>query len=150
MRLLFRPTAVLPLAALLALGSSGCGAGHDAVMKELGELRAEVTKLRAAQGALAERVDGLEIQSGTFAKAAPKAPSAAPSGAPAAAPNANGDRPDLAVVKLSPSEGDGDADSDAPRPVIKAEGNAGTIQKGDGRKPKDAQKKGASPKPVKP
>jgi hypothetical protein len=147
MRLLFRPIAALPLAALLALGS-GCGAGHDAVLKELAELRAEVTKLRAAQGALSERVDGLEIHSGTFAKSAP---SAAPvAGAPSAAPSANGDRPDLAVVRLSPSEGDGDADNEAPRPVIKAEGNAGTIQKGDGRRPKDAQKKGASPKPVKP
>lgn len=147
MRLLFRPNAVLPLAALLALGS-GCGAGHDAVVKELAELRAEVVKLRAAQGSLAERVDGLEINTGTFAKGAPRA---APPAAPSAAPGAgSGDRPDLAVVRLSPGDGDGDADSDAPRPVIKAEGNAGSIQKGDGRKPKDAQKKGASPKPVKP
>jgi hypothetical protein len=148
MRLLFRPFAALPLAALLALGS-GCGAGHDAVVKELAELRAEVVKLRAAQGAIAERVDGLEIHAGTFAKGAAP-PGAAPPGAAPSAPPGGGDRPDLAVVRLSPSDGDGDADSDAPRPVIKAEGNAGTIHKGDGRKPKDAQKKGASPKPVKP
>jgi outer membrane murein-binding lipoprotein Lpp len=124
-----RLLSALPLAALLALGA-GCSSGHDATAKELAELRAEVTRLRAQQAALGERVEAIEIDRGSFGK------NAAPAAAPA---SPGGDRPDLAVVRLSPSEGDGDADSDAPRPVIRAAGDGGSIQKGDARKAKDAK-----------
>jgi hypothetical protein len=126
------PVRPLTFAALLALGA-GCSAGHDAAEKELAELRAEVTRLRAAQAALSERVDGLEIERGTFAKGA------------AAAPAGGGDRPELTTVRLSPSEGDGDADNDQPRPLIRAVGNEGSVRKGDAKK-KDAKnhKKGVA------
>ncbi|APR80699.1 Hypothetical protein A7982_06046 [Minicystis rosea] len=129
--------------ALLALGA-GCGANRDATEKELAELRAEVTRLRAGQSALTERVDGLEIERGTFAKGAA---SAAPSAPPP--PAGGGDRPELSVVRLSPSEGDGDADSDAPRPMVRATGDGGSIQKGAPGKAKDGRtnpKKGATKK----
>jgi hypothetical protein len=126
MRLSVRLLTVAPIAALLALGT-GCSAGRDAAEKELAELRAEVTRLRAAQAALTERVDGLEIERGTFNKGA------APPGAPAG----GGDRPELTTVRLSPSEGDGDADSGEPRPLIRAVGNDGSVRKGDPKK-KDA------------
>lgn len=116
--------------------ASGCAGGHDATEKELAELRAEVTKLRAAQSALGERVDNLEIDRGAFGKgAATAAPSAGPPPAPA-------DRPELSVVRLSPSEGDGDADNGSARPMIRAVGGDGSIHKS---KPKDAAKKGAAP-----
>lgn len=121
--------------AIVALGS-GCASNHDATAKELAELRAEVTRLRAAQATLGERVDGLEIDRGAFVK-----------GAPSAAPKPTSDRPELTVVRLSPSEGDGDADNEAPRPLIRAVGNDGSIHK----KAKDAQpRKGAARPTVKP
>jgi hypothetical protein len=123
MRLPVRLLTVAPLAALLAL-ATGCGAGRDAAEKELAELRTEVTRLRAAQAALSERVDGLEIERGTFNKGA----------ASAGTPSGGGDRPELTTVRLSPSEGDGDADSDQPRPLIKAVGNEGSVRKGDAKK----------------
>lgn len=138
-----RPLRLLSFAALIALGV-GCGAGHDAAEKELSDLRAEVTRLRAAQSALTERVDKMEIDRGAFAGGAP---SAAPTATPAA-----GDRPELSVVHLSPSEGDGDADNDGPRPVIRATGGDGSIQRGDAKRSRDARspgKKGASATPKK-
>jgi len=134
MTLPVRLLSALPLAALLALGA-GCGAGHDATVKELAELRAEVTRLRAAQAALGERVDAMEIDRGSFGKAAPAAP-----------PAAGGDRPDLTVVRLSPSDGEGDADRDGPRPVIRAAGSGdGSIQKGDARKARSGAPKKKAP-----
>lgn len=124
---------LVAMAALLAT-AAGCGAARDATEKELAELRAEVARLRAAQGSLGERVDNLELDRGAFGKAAAGA-------APTATPGA--DKPELSVVRLAPSEGDGDVDSGAPRPMIRAVGNDGSIQKG---KTKDASRKGAGPK----
>jgi hypothetical protein len=136
MKLRDRPTALL-LAALLPL-AAGCGGNHDATEKQLAELRAEVTKLRATQAALTERLDSLEIKSGTFAKGAPEA-------APAAAPPQDRDRPELQTVRLSPSEGDGDID-DSQRPVISASGNGGsvTLSKKDKAPGAKAPKKGVA------
>lgn len=137
MTLLARPHVVL-LAVLSAL-SAGCGAGRDATEKQLAELRAEVTRLRAAQATLSERLDGLEIERGAFAKGA----------APAGTGAAESDRPDLAVVRLSPSEDDGDADSDGPRPVIRAVGGEGSIVKGDaGKAGARGGKKAVAPAPT--
>lgn len=108
-------------AALLAF-SAGCGGERDAMTKQIDELRAEVSRLRASQAALSERLDAVDIQRGTFAREAPAAQQdAAP--APAITRPADRDRPELDVVHLSPSEGDGDADSGAPRPVIRAVGD---------------------------
>jgi hypothetical protein len=127
----------LPLA-LFALGA-GCGVERDATVKQIDELRAEVARLRANQAALAERLDTVDIERGAFAKGAAAAESGPASTAnralmtgetpkPPSQP-ADHDRPELDVVRLSPSEGDGDADSRAPRPLIRAVGDGtGTRQ----------------------
>src|SRR6185437_12876667 len=81
------------------------------------ELRAEISRLRGIQATLGERVGTLELQRGAPAKGDAGAGLAAPPRA------ADRDRPDLDVVRVSPSEGDGDADNDAGRPVIRAVGN---------------------------
>jgi hypothetical protein len=95
---------------------------------------------------MTERMDHLEIDHGSFGKGA------APPPAAAVTPTPGGDRPDLAVVHLSPSEGDGDADSEAPRPVIRAVGGDGSIQKGDKKAnaPHPGPKKAPSSAPKKP
>lgn len=120
MRLPVRLVPALSLAGLLVL-APGCGGGHDLAEKQLADLRAELTRLRASQGAMTERLDALEIDRGSFHKGA------AP--APPPTPTADGDRPSLDVVRLSPSEGDGDADTEGQRPVIRAVGSDGSIQK---------------------
>ncbi|HVY48473.1 MAG TPA: tetratricopeptide repeat protein [Minicystis sp.] len=97
--------------ALVALSAFGCGGAHDATEKELADLRTTVTKLRADEGALAERLDALEN-----ARAAASAPGA--------------DRPDLDVVHLAPETTDA-ADGDAPRPVIRATGVPGKDRAAD-------------------
>ncbi len=111
--------------------SAGCGGGdRDALEKQVSALRDEVARLRATQAALGERMDAVDIERGAFAK---KAGSAGPSASPPPAPlppnvgvATSGDRPDLAVVKLSPNEGDGDADVDRGDPariVVRAVGD---------------------------
>jgi tol-pal system protein YbgF len=117
---------VLPLCAWLA----GCAGGHDAVEAQLAELRAEVAKLRASQAQLAERFDNAELARGTFRGGAGAA-SAAP-GVDAPPPRAEGDKPSLDVVHLQPesSEVSDDPDSDAPRLVVRAVGNGGSVQGG--------------------
>ncbi|MFO0759698.1 MAG: tetratricopeptide repeat protein [Byssovorax sp.] len=115
----------LPLCALLA----GCAGEHDALDKQVAELRAELGKLRAAHAALEERFDNAELARGTF-----RGPAAAGSAAPAAgpaAPKSDGDRPSLDVVHLEPEpDASDDPDSDAPRPVVRAVGNGGSVQGG--------------------
>ena len=122
MRLPVRLVSVLSLAGLLA--AAGCGSGHDVAEKQLADMRADLTRLRASQAAMTERLDALEIDRGSFHKsAAPATPT------PAGAPTADGDRPSLDVVRLSPSDGDGDADTDGQRPIIRAVGDGGSIQR---------------------
>jgi hypothetical protein len=144
MRLSVHLRTVVP--ALLLAFAAGCGGGeHDAMEKQLAELRAEVTRLRAGQAALSERVDTIEIDRGSFARGGA---SASPQ-----APAVDRDRPDLDVVRLSPSEGDGDADTaDGSRPVIRAAGGGGEARpaRGAGR---GAPRRGvatAAPVPKKP
>jgi hypothetical protein len=135
MRLPARLVPLLSLVGLLA-AASGCGAGHDVAEKQLADMRAELTRLRASQATLTERLDALEIDKGSFHKGA--APAAPP-------PTAEGDRPSLDVVRLSPSEGDGDADTDGQRPVIRASGSDGSIQKGaKTNAPRSLPKKGVA------
>ncbi len=119
---------LLALAASGAL-SIGCAGGREGTEKELAELRAEITRLRADGAALTGRVDQLEIDKGSFAKGA------------AADPAKATDRPDLNVVRLAPQEGNGDADADGPRPVIRAVGNDGSVKK-DKDKAKPSKKSG--------
>lgn len=114
-RLLLLPVALLACCA-------GCGGERDATAKQIDELRAEVSRLRANQAALTERLDAVDLQRGTFAKGGPAA-EPVPAPQPASTRPGDRDRPELDVVRLSPSEGDGDADSGAPRPVIKAGGD---------------------------
>jgi hypothetical protein len=129
-----RPSWLLLCSSLAAIG---CGASRDATEKELATLHAEVAKLRAQQAAMAERLDTLEIARGAFSKgAATAAPAASP-------PPSDPDRPDLSVVRLSPSEGDGDVDKGGPRPMIRAVGSDGSIQRGNKKTKND--KKGIRP-----
>jgi hypothetical protein len=142
----------LSLVGLLALAPlcGGCGGGHDLAEKQLADLRGEITRLRASQAAMAERLDAIEIERGSFQKgAASAAPGASPAPgappAPGAMPAADGDRPSLDVVRLSPSEGDGDADLDGQRQVIRASGSDGSIQKAPrGSAARAPQKKGVA------
>jgi hypothetical protein len=107
----------LLLMALLAL-ASGCAGERDAMEKEIADLHAEVSRLRASQAALGERLGTLELQ-----RPAPAKGDAA-AGVTAPPPRAvDRDRPELDVVRVSPSEGDGDADNDSGRPVVRAVGN---------------------------
>jgi hypothetical protein len=144
-RLLLLPK-LLPVA-LLAL-AAGCGGGeHDAMEKQLSELRAEIARLRAGQAALTERLDTADIERGVFARGGASA-----SGTPQAPPApraADRDRPDLDVVRLSPSEGDGDADSDGNRPVIRAAGDGRDGRPTAGKSAaRTAPKKGAAAVPA--
>lgn len=82
--------------ALAALLLAGCAGGEDALRKELDQLRADVVKMRADQGALQTRLTALET-----ARSEPKREAAAPK------PD---DRPELAVVRLTP-------DAEGPEPA---------------------------------
>lgn len=108
---------LVPMA--LVVLAVGCAGERDATEKQLAELRAEVSRLRAGQAALMERLGTLELERGAAGKGVVGAAPAAP-GSRAI----DRDRPDLEVVHVSPSEGDGDADSDAGRPMIRAVGNS--------------------------
>lgn len=139
------------LVAVFALPLAGCAGGHEALEKQVADLRGQVNKLKADKDALAERVDQLEIARGMFAKQAAPPPSAPTPGAPGKAPEPPpakphppdaSDKPDLEVVKLGPNEGDGDVDSDAPRPVIRSIGPGVIAGRGGAPKKKEAPKKG--------
>jgi hypothetical protein len=112
---------LVPLA-ILAL-SAGCAGERDATEKQLAELHREVARLRAVEASLTERVGMLEVERGASGKSAPAADRVGSTGAVPPAAGADRDRPELDVVRMSPSEGDGDADTDATRPVIRAIGN---------------------------
>jgi hypothetical protein len=130
MRLL-RSLTGLALAAIPLL--TGCaGEAHDATSKELSALTAEISKLRAEQASLSERLDALER---TKPRAPEPARAEAPSGA-APAPVAmearplDADRPALDVVRLGPSDDDEDADTDAdvPRTVLRSGANGIVVE----------------------
>ncbi len=110
--------------------ASGCSSGRVAIQKRLAELTHEVTKLRASNLALRDRVDALEAR-------APVARS----------PEGSGDdhpdgRPSLAVVRLAPEEPVVDeapaeaatvSPEDGPRPIIRGdEGGVEQVKEGDG------------------
>jgi hypothetical protein len=148
---------------LLALGA-GCGGEHDAMEKQLAELRGEISRLRAGQAAIGERLDAIDIERGAFAKGAaaapplgevPRGPATASLAAPRPVDPSAGrpktpsdDRPQLDVVRLSPNEGDGDVDSDPSRPVVRVIGDgagprATLTNKSLGARP--APKRGVAP-----
>jgi len=109
---------------LVALSlATGCGGGHDALEKELGELRTEVSRLRAQSAQLSERVDQMDARARAVGTTAPVG-AALPAPAPVVSAR-DGDRPVLDVVRLTPpSEGDGDADNDPSRPLVRVVGDA--------------------------
>ena len=110
-------SAVIGLAVLASLGLLGCAGGKDAADKELAELRTTLTKLRADQAVMSERLDALEV--GRTGRAA--------GGGVVPASGVVGGRPDLDVVRLAPEPGE-TTDGDGPRPVIRALGRAGSIE----------------------
>ena len=75
-----------------ALLFAGCAARPDDVEKQLSEMHAEIIGLRAANSALNERMDQLEIKTGSLKGY--QAPSSGPEEA----------KPDLAVVRLTPPD----------------------------------------------
>jgi hypothetical protein len=82
--------------AVLAMGSGCATGGGDAVHKQLAELDAQVTKLRAESAILADRLEMLSRKKGD----GPGAPASAeprPSPSPVSS-----DRPELEVVTLAP------------------------------------------------
>lgn len=125
---------VLALTALAFLPGCG-GEAHDATSKELSALTAEISKLRAEQAAIAERLEALE-HGKDHAPAAAQAPAeSAPKDAvvppaPPAARTLDDDRPSLDVVRLGPSADDDDADTDAagPRTVLRSGSNGIVVE----------------------
>jgi anti-sigma factor RsiW len=121
------------LAALFAL--PGCGAeARDATSKELSALTAEISKLRAEQASISERLEAIE-RGKLPAPAAPEPEKAADPAAAApptpATRSLDDDRPALDVVRLGPTgddsaDGDGDIDADGPRTVLRS-GASGII-----------------------
>lgn len=121
------------LAAAGAFALVGCGGeARDATSKELAALTAEISKLRAQQAALDERLDAVERSSGKVApepsaEPKPKAPSAAP-----VQQSLDADRPALDVVRLGPSpdaeDVDGDVDADGPRTVLRSGGGGIVVE----------------------
>lgn len=100
----------------LAGAATGCAAQSDGLDKQLATLRTELAGLRAENAQLAERLDKLEIKGGGLKGYEAPASSALPGGA-------DSDRPDLAVVKLTPNApptGDGaPPPEDGPRTIIR-------------------------------
>jgi outer membrane murein-binding lipoprotein Lpp len=119
----------LALAVLAAPAVSGCGAGSDALKKQVTSLETQVTSVRADQDRLEERLAALELS----------AP--APSRAAKSAAEAPVEHPRLKVIHLSPDQagpaaepGDGPSgdgpDSNGRRPAIKGTGDK-VIKTGD-------------------
>jgi outer membrane murein-binding lipoprotein Lpp len=127
-----RPLFGFALVALALL--SGCGGEvHDATSKELSALTAEISKLRADQAALAERLDAMERAKSPAAAPAADAAKPADSAPPpvVAARSLDSDRPSLDVVKLGPppsEEGDGDIDAEGPRTVLRSGANGIVVE----------------------
>lgn len=119
----------LPLtAAALAALALGCGGGHDAVERQLAELRAELVRVRAENAVLTERVVSLELSRGAAGGPA-RSPEAE---ARAASPSSDEepDRPELEVVRLVPEGGDG-----APPPVLRSTAGGVVLEETPGAPP---------------
>lgn len=122
---------VAPFTALLA--SSCGGSARDATEKQLVELQAEISRLKADQAVLAERFDNAERARGAPQRGAlnltrTSDDRATPSSGDDAARAPDGDRPGLEVVRLSPGVDPDDPDADTPRPVLRVVGSGGDLQ----------------------
>jgi hypothetical protein len=131
MRLL-RSLSGLALAAIPLL--TGCaGEAHDATSKELSALTAEISKLRAEQASLADRLDALERTKSRAPEPeradAPRDSAPAPLAVVEARP-LDADRPALDVVHLGPSDvdEDNDTDADVPRTVLRSGANGIVVE----------------------
>jgi hypothetical protein len=125
---------LVPALAAVAL-LSGCGGeARDATSKELAALTAEISKLRAQQAAIDERLGAIErgksrppateVVSAAGAEGAPPSP---------AQRSLDGDRPSLDVVKLGPSaeapeEGESSIDDEGPRTVLRSGANGIVVE----------------------
>ena len=107
-----------PALVLAAALSVGCGGSRDGTEKQIADLRAELTRVRADTAAMSERLDNLEIAKGRLHTAGASA-----AGSPA-------DRPDLEVVRLTPEAPAGPEESDAegPRTVIRSAGGGAVVE----------------------
>ncbi|MBK8253782.1 MAG: hypothetical protein IPK82_14095 [Polyangiaceae bacterium] len=123
---------LLPVVTALSLLAGCGGAAGDATSKELAALTAEISRLRADQAALGERLEALE-RSKARPLPATISESPATSGAPTAAPTLDSDRPALDVVRLGPSadtsdDADSDIDSGGPRTVLRSGANGIVVE----------------------
>lgn len=149
--------------ACFAIGLLGCGGSLQGVEKELAAMRAELTALRAKTTVLSERVAGLEREENKAAETSAEAISNAskPSlNEGAGEKKADGDRPELSVVRVMPAgalgigfkddgprdeslmeQPDEIADDDANRMVLRSVAGGGVVAE----KLSDAAKKPAQP-----
>ena len=94
---------------LVAFWALGCSADKDATTRRLDELQAEISRLKASQMAVQDRLEAVESR---------------PSGpAPVTEALVDDDRPDLTVVKVDPAAVESEpvapeADPNAERPSI--------------------------------
>lgn len=115
------------LVGLALLGTAaGCAPQSDALQKDLATLRTEIAGLRAQNAELGERLDSLEIKSGSL------------KGYEAPQPTTIGgdpDRPDLAVVKLQPNAPPRDEapPEDGPRTIIRSTPKGTVVEETDGK-----------------
>lgn len=117
------------LVGLALLGwAAGCAPQSDALQKDLASLRTEIAGLRAQNAELGERIDSLEIKSGSLkGYEAPK---------PTTIGGEDPDRPDLAVVKLTPNappREDGAPAEEGPRTIIKTTPKGTVVEEVDGK-----------------
>lgn len=104
----------------------GCGSQTEEMKKELSGLKLELSGIKADNAALAERVDALEIANGGLHGYKDKSGDGDPSS------DASSDRPDLAVVKLSPGGGStGASEPSGSRTVLK--GTKGGVTEEEGK-----------------
>lgn len=89
---------------MIAALAAGCGGSSDATERQLGEMRADLVKMRADHAVLADRLEALERAERA---GAPRAQAAAEPRRPSSS-----DRPDLEVVRLVPAP-----DADPPPPA---------------------------------
>jgi len=92
---------------VIAALAAGCGGSSDAMERQLGEMRADLVKMRADHAVLADRLEALERAERAERAGAPRAQAAAEPRRPSSS-----DRPDLEVVRLVPA-----SDADPPPPA---------------------------------
>lgn len=108
----------------LAAWGTGCASQSNTLDQQFAALRTEIAGLRAENAQLGERLDALEIKGGGLkGYEAPKATTSPDAGDP--------DRPDLAVVKLTPNAPPKDGATpaeDGPRTIIRTTSKGAVVE----------------------